>query len=77
MPGKQFRDLVGSNTPMNKRSWGQIYFVHCLLFIRQFAFLVQMHIPGLHICIASPKGRLKGDLNEAVISKGESRYCAR
>lgn len=32
--------------------------------------------PGLHICVASQKGRLEGDLNEAVISKGESQYFA-
>lgn len=59
MPVKQFWDLVGSNTPVNKRSWGQIYFVHCLLFIRWFALLVQMRIPELRICIAFSKGKTK------------------
>lgn len=65
MPVKQCWDLGGSKTPVNSRSWGQIYFVDCLLFIRQFALLVQMRIPWLHICTASQRGRLKGDLNEA------------
>lgn len=66
MPVKQFWDLGGSKAPVNSRSWGQIYFVDCLLFIRKFALLVQMRIPWLHICTASQRGRLKGDLNEAL-----------